>query len=198
MPRDFAQVYQSIWSDPDFRRRDTGEQLLYLKLLSWETLNYAGVLPLQPRKWARATTDTSVRDVEETLQRLDEARYVLVDWDTEEALLRTFIRGDRLYKNPPMLRAALQFAQQVESPRLRVALAEEMAAVHALMPDGLVKIGREQTDLKADVLAVSHSLTTPPSHPAPSPPPDGAENPPPVPSDTPAPQGVLLGGTLLK
>ncbi|WP_346090478.1 hypothetical protein [Pseudonocardia benzenivorans] len=95
-------------------------------LLSQPDINYAGVLPLTERRWARCCTELSRADVESTIEELADRGYVLVDYDTEELLIRSFMRNDGLWKQPKMLHAALRQALATASRHLRQGLAREL------------------------------------------------------------------------
>lgn len=127
--RGYAQIFTRIWSDDDFRTLSAAAQRHYFLLLSQPDINYAGVLPLTERRWARCCEETSRADVETSTAELDERRYVVVDVDTEELLVRSFVRNDELWKQPRMLTAALREALMTTSPLLRRALAEELKRV---------------------------------------------------------------------
>jgi hypothetical protein len=126
MAREHARILCSIWGDKDFQQRSPSEQRMYMLLLSQKTINNAGVLPLQPTKWARGSVGTTAEDVLADLKGLEENGFILVDHETEEVLVRSFIRNDGIVKLPNVLKSALKYAVQVESPRLRVALAAEL------------------------------------------------------------------------
>jgi hypothetical protein len=124
--RGYAQIFTSIWSDDDFRKLSLSAQRLYFVLLSQSDISYAGVLPLTERRWARCCTGTSRADIETTLEELEERQYVVIDHDTEELLVRSFMRNDGLWKQPKMLGVALREAVATASPHLRQALAREL------------------------------------------------------------------------
>lgn len=127
MAREHARILCSIWSPTDdFRLRSSSAQRLFFLLLSQRELNNAGVMPLMIGKWARHAPDTSVEDVRLALEELVEHRYVAIDEDTEELLVRTFLRGDGVAKQPNVLTNALRLAEHIESPRLRAVLAREL------------------------------------------------------------------------
>lgn len=150
MAREHARILCAIWNDKDFKQRTPGEQRLYMLLLSQKTINNAGVLPLQPAKWARGSVATTVDDVLTDLKGLAEHRYVVVDDETEEVLVRSFIRNDGIVKIPNVLKSALKQAVQVESPRLRLVLAGELR-----------RLGLSTADRVADELDPNGSRTVP-------------------------------------
>jgi hypothetical protein len=136
MARDYGQVFSRIWRDPDFIALPGAEQRTYLMLLSQESMNYAGVLDLTVGRWARYAPDTTPADLRRSLATLAERRYVLTDEDTEEVLVRSFIRNDGLWRNVRMLRGAIRSALQVQSPALRLSLAEELRRLDpVVIPD---------------------------------------------------------------
>jgi hypothetical protein len=130
MAREHARILCSIWRPgDDFRDRSPGAQRLYFLLLSQRELNNAGVMPLMIGKWSRCSAATTPDDIRDDLAELDEHRYVVVDHETEELLIRTFIRNDGVAKQPNILKNALRLAVQVESPTIRVALGQELLRI---------------------------------------------------------------------
>lgn len=126
MAREHARILTRIWDDPDFCALPAHQQRLYFLLLSRRNMASCGVLPLQVRKWAKGAKDTSEEDIEKTLVELEAARYVVVDADSEEVLVRSLIRNDGVLKVPNVFKAALRAALNVESPKLREVLAGEL------------------------------------------------------------------------
>ena len=90
-----AKVVTSIWRDRDFTTKLTWSgQWLYFVLLSQPSRSLVGVVPFQPRKWARAASDVDIGVVDGALEELERHRFIMVDGDTEEVLIRTYVRHD--------------------------------------------------------------------------------------------------------
>lgn len=142
MPRAHARILCSILEDEDFQELSPLAQRLYFILLAQPLLTTAGVLPLTLKRWARACKATTVADISDALTELNERRYVLVDEDTEECLIRSFIRNDGVSKQPQMLSNALRVAHDLVSPKLKSILANELR-----------KLDREDADRVADALS---------------------------------------------
>lgn len=123
---EYGKLLSRIWSDPEFTKLDARSQQLYALLISYSTRNLAGVLPMTLKRWAGCTADSTVENITESLKRLSRRRFVVVDWDTEELLVRTYIRNDEVYKQPNLMQAARKFCRQVESVSLRWALFDEL------------------------------------------------------------------------
>lgn len=121
-------IYESIWRDHDWQELNRRPQALYMQLLSQKELDCAGVLPLQPEKWATGCNELTVAEVWEDLDALQNARFVFYDRTTYEALVRTHIRNSNVLKVPNMRKSALRAAALLASPTLRVILAQEMVA----------------------------------------------------------------------
>lgn len=126
MPRDHGRVLCKIWQDKDFRALSRAAQALYMQLLSQPTVNNAGVMPLQLSKWAKGCDEATSESIVRDLAVLVDGRFVIVDTDTEEVLVRSFIRNDGVLKQPNVLKNALRAAEAVESSTIRLALAVEL------------------------------------------------------------------------
>lgn len=128
MARNYAQLRSAIWQNENFKNElDVDAQWLYFVLLSQPNINTAGVLPLQERRWARFAHGMTGPRVTAALERLNAYWYVVVDEDTEEVLVRTFIRHDGLWKQPNVLKSALGHVQSTVSPTLRAVLRYELS-----------------------------------------------------------------------
>ncbi|GAA2929481.1 hypothetical protein [Streptomyces enissocaesilis] len=126
MARGHGRILTSAWDDDDFLDLDEREQRLYLFLISQPNLNHAGLLDLTLRRWARKARGLTVADIEKLIATLDEARFIVADYDTEELLIRSFVRNDGVWKQPKVMGAMVSGALEISSRRLRGALLAEM------------------------------------------------------------------------
>jgi hypothetical protein len=129
--RDHARLDITIWDDPDWLDLSCEAQRLYSLLLSQKDLSYCGLLPMRLRRWARLCRNTTVDDITAALAELHNTRFVLVDYDTEEVLVRSLVRNDGIWKQPNTLAGALRLAFDISSPILRAALAAELRRLPA-------------------------------------------------------------------
>jgi len=127
MARNFAQVQLRIWVDDEWTALSVEAQHLYMLLLSQEDIGPSGLIPLRPRRWAKLARNASVDNVMASLAELDAGSFLVVDEETSEVLVRTFIRNGENYKHVRLLRTALNQAERAESPRIRSALGQELA-----------------------------------------------------------------------
>ncbi|WP_275558573.1 hypothetical protein [Streptomyces sp. 5-6(2022)] len=126
MARGHGRILTSIWEDPDFLALDEREQRLYLFLISQPNLNHAGLLDLTLRRWSRKARGLTVAELEKRITALDEARFIAVDDDTEELLIRSFVRNDGVWRMPKVMGAMVSGALEISSKRLQRALLAEM------------------------------------------------------------------------
>lgn len=156
MAQDFAPLLRSIWSDEDWRSLSVDAQHLYLLLLSHPDRNSAGVLSLTRRKWQRLAADLHSDRLDMGLAELDATGFIVIDDDTEEVLVRAFIRRATVYKHIRMFANALREASEVESPRLRSALGQELVRLPKLaVPEHNERMANEAraTQQRLDELA---------------------------------------------
>jgi hypothetical protein len=135
MARDHGRILCRIWDDPEFRALSVDAQRLYILLLSQPTLNYAGITGLTFKRWARCCNSSTVGEIEKAIAELADSRFVALDDDTEELLVRSFIRNDGIATQPNMLKMALREAQQTASLQLRRVLAAELRRLPLKPPD---------------------------------------------------------------
>src|SRR5258708_6217558 len=100
MARGHGRILTSIWEDADFLALTQQQQRLYLFLISQPNLNHAGLLPLTLRRWAGKAAGLTAVELDEHLAALAAARFIVMDEDTEELLIRSFVRNDGVWKQP--------------------------------------------------------------------------------------------------
>lgn len=132
MARSEARLSVEIWSDPDFLALSPSAQRQYMFLLSQADLAHTGVIALRERRWSRSAAGLTAADVERDLKELEGARFVVIDWDAEELLVRSFMRGDKVYRQPQVLAVAATQLTLVSSLPLRVALRVELERIATL------------------------------------------------------------------
>lgn len=119
-------VRVDIWRDEDWRHLTHDAQWLYLSLLSQPKLNLAGCLDLKPSVWATLARDTHRDDLQKWLTELEQAHLVVVDWATEELVIRTFTAHDGVFYNRNLGRGVWSAWAAIESPDLRTVVIENM------------------------------------------------------------------------
>lgn len=156
MARSYARIMTAIWRDKDFRALASGPQRIYLLLVTQPDISAAGVLALRPRRWADMAFDTTMGDVRSCLRALEESRFVVVDWETEEVLVRSFVRWDGGYNNEKRQKMIDRAADEVSSGSLRKVLAEEFDRLG--LPSGRLRDGGNPPPDDPSGQSISESL----------------------------------------
>lgn len=135
MSRTYAKVKISIWGDSDFRELSEPAQALYFKLLTSPTLRLCGVADWRPKRMAALTRGQTVAEIEDAAQELQDDLYVIFDEDTEEALLRTFIKHDGVLKTPNVAASMVKDFAAVASADLRGIIVHELHKLSGSEPE---------------------------------------------------------------
>jgi hypothetical protein len=105
---------------------------MYMFLISQADLHHTGHIALRIRRWAQKAKGLTVSDVERHLAELEAHLFVVIDWVAEELLIRSFIRGDKVYRQPQVLSVAAEQLRLVTSLPARVALRVELERIAEL------------------------------------------------------------------
>jgi hypothetical protein len=124
--RSEARILVEIWDDADFLALTPMAQRQFMFLISQRDLEHTGVIALRERRWAKDAAGMSVEDILVALRELERGRFVVVDDDAEELLVRSFIRRDKVYKQPNVMRAAAERVHAIKSRRVREELLVEL------------------------------------------------------------------------
>lgn len=126
MARDHARIKVAIWSDEDFKELRAPHQHAYFVLTTQAKLSYCGVLDYIPSRLAKLAKGLTEATVETMIEGLEKARYVVLDRDTQECLIRSYVRHDGLLESPNVSKAMAKDYGEVISPRIRAAILVEL------------------------------------------------------------------------
>ncbi|OBB63652.1 hypothetical protein [Mycobacterium sp. 852014-50255_SCH5639931] len=71
-------------------------QNLYGWLVTMRNISQAGILPIQLRRWAALSSNGTPERVIENLEILEASGIIVIDWQSEELLVTTFISDDKM------------------------------------------------------------------------------------------------------
>ena len=135
MARDHARVSLSVWADDDWRDLSPYAQHLYFVLLTQPTLSYAGVADWRPARiralasqWTGVIFDRAARELARNL-------YIVVDEDTEEVMIRSFVRHDGLMKQRNMAVSMVRAYEATASKGIRGVFVHELARLREDEPE---------------------------------------------------------------
>jgi predicted Fe-S protein YdhL (DUF1289 family) len=124
-----ALIQESLWrNNRDFRALPRVAQCTYVQLCSTRDLDCAGQITLNVGMLAKACDEVTADDLASDLKTLEAARFVFVDEDTDELLIRSYLRLVSA-RSPNAYKAALKAAKLVNSPKLRHELAIELRRI---------------------------------------------------------------------
>ena len=134
MARDHARVNIDIWTDDDWRDLTHDGQWLYLNLVTGRSLSFAGMADWRPARIAALTRDLEAADVERFAIELIDERFILPDPDTEEVLIRSFVKWDGLMRTPNIAKAMARDHGHAGSSILRSVFVDQMCKFHEKEP----------------------------------------------------------------
>lgn len=135
MTRDYSRTNVTIIQDQDFRDLPFPAALLYKTMWDHPDLTYCGVLDWRPGRIAAIHTGLTTEYVKTFAACLEARHFIVIDEDTEEALIRSWVRWDGLMRQP---RLAVSFAKaysSVASNKIRPVIVDELRKLAAREPD---------------------------------------------------------------
>lgn len=136
MAREYAKIRTDIWGDEDWRQVGGAAKLLYFMLLSHATLTYAGVADWRPNRIAPLLDPAWTRaDVEALAVELQSRHLVVVNDETEEVLIRSFIKHDGVMRQPRLAVAMASAFSAVSCARIKSVIAFEVQKLRVEDPD---------------------------------------------------------------
>lgn len=133
--RNYAQLNIAIWNDDDFRALTPQAQHLYFLLLSHPTLSYCGVGDWRPARIARMAAGWEAADVQRAGAELIDRLFIVVDEDTEEFLVRTFVRNDPLMRQRNLGVSMARAFSLVASEGIRGVIVGELTRLAQARPE---------------------------------------------------------------
>lgn len=136
MAREFARMRVSSFDDPDLEELSADAQWLYFRVfIPHPALSAAGVMPWKPKHWVRKAKGMTLGRILSAAAELERHRNILVDLDTDELLVRSYIRNDEPLRNPRMASAVVKAYQTIASRALQAAVVTEAARIRAENPE---------------------------------------------------------------
>lgn len=133
--KDHARVNLAIWGDDDFLDLRVDEQALYLTLWTSPGLSYCGAGTWHPGRIANLAADWTADRVEAAAAGLSRALFVLIDRDTDEFLIRSWIKHDGLWRTPNMAVSLANARAELSSRALRGVVVHEVRKIRDANPD---------------------------------------------------------------
>jgi hypothetical protein len=161
MPRHFSATNIAIWQDADWRALPWPAQHVYKMFWDHPRLSYCGVVDWRPARMLGWGSGWTREDFEALTACLIARHFLIVDEQTEELLIRSWVRWDGLMKQP---RLAVSFANafaEVGSNTLRGVIVDELAKLREREPENQGWAKQQVLDVLSQPRVWAKSLPTP-------------------------------------
>ena len=128
--RQYALIHRAILDDPIWRCLTRSQQNLYLLLLLKLSTNLCGVVDWRPKKLAVNASDMTVETIEADAVVLEKKLYIVRDEDTDEVLIRSFLRNDAPLKSSKTAIAVRSSYTDTASSKLRGVIVFELQRLY--------------------------------------------------------------------
>lgn len=135
MARDYAQIRHDMWSDDNWRALTAPAQWLYMLLISDPRLTYAGVTDWHPARVAQRAKECTAQEVLVAAAELSDRFFIVIDEDTEEVMIRSYLKHDPLMRNPRLAVTMAKDFGAVASNKIRAAIVWELQRLRKADPD---------------------------------------------------------------
>lgn len=135
MARDYAKTNFAIWQDPDWRALPILAQHFYKMLWEHSEISWCGVVDWRPLKLVGRGSGWTPDLVSMVSDCLRARHFLVVDEDTEECLVRSWIRFDGLMRQPRLAASMTKAFVDVGSNNLRGAIVYELAKLQRIEPE---------------------------------------------------------------
>ena len=125
----YVKLQRSIWTDTDFTALSDKAQWVYLMLISQPDMTHVGIVPYMPARWCRLTLTATLESTLAATLELVERNYVVIDEETGELWVRSYLVHDEAYKLTNGKKSLENAHSKVYSPRLRNLIREVLATV---------------------------------------------------------------------
>lgn len=128
--RQYALIHRAILDDPSWRCLTRSQQNLYLLLLLKLSTNLCGIVDWRPKKLAVNASDMTVETIEADAVVLEKKLYIVRDEDTDEVLIRSFLRNDAPLKSSKTAIAVRSSYTDTASSKLRGVIVFELQRLY--------------------------------------------------------------------
>ena len=154
----YVRLQRDIRLDPDYRALSRDAQWLYKELLI--DADFIGVADYAPRKLAKIAVNTTALEIETAAAELRAALFIVIDDETGELLVRTFVKHDGLYKQPNMCVAMVKAFRRVGSPTIQGVISHELNRIKDATLAEIETAGLTPAKLKTERDKAAHCFTT--------------------------------------
>lgn len=135
MAHDFTKINTAIWSDDDWRSLTRDEHWLYFLLVTHPQRSAASVCDWRPGRLAALAANTTASEVRAIGTSLQSKRFLLIDEDTEEVLIRPHLKFDERMKQPNSAKAVANAHAGTASKKIQRVIVFELRGIRKNNPE---------------------------------------------------------------
>jgi hypothetical protein len=121
--------------DDDWLNLTVPAQHLYMTLLADPMLNYCGVTDWRIGKLSQRAAENRPTDTLLAAAELSDGFFIVIDEDTEEVMVRSFLRHDPIMKNPRLAVTMSKEFATIGSRKIKAAIVFELQRLKKQNPD---------------------------------------------------------------
>ena len=159
MASDRAYINRGIWNDADHRQLTLEAQHLYYLLLTHPTLSYVGVVDWRPNRLTPFARGLTVGRVEVAAAELSAGLYIVIDEETEEVLIRSWVKHDGVLKQPRLAVSMANAYTRTASNELRGVIVHELHRQREAHPEYACWEDKRVSDVLAQPALSAKDLT---------------------------------------
>ena len=137
MARKYGRLHINRWSDDDYQALDPYHQGVYDGLISYPDVTWCGVIDYMPKRLVKMSDQLTIDLLDKALRHLADRYFLVIDDETEEILIRTFIRWDGVMHQKNVGKAMFTALKKVKSKMIKYVIVTE-----------LIRLKRTEADLK--------------------------------------------------
>lgn len=144
----YIRLQRRLKIDPEFCALTRDAQWLYETLLL--DVDFCGIADWRPKKLAKRAADTTPAVIDRAAAELTSRLFIIVDDETDEVFVRTFMKHDGLFKQPNMCKAMVKAFMDVGSPDLRSMISHELNQIAPRVRQDIEQSGLSVGERKAE------------------------------------------------
>lgn len=135
MPRDHARTKVDIWGDDDWLDLSVDAQMLYFTLYTSAGLSLCGAGDWHPGKLCNRASDWTLDRITTAAAELSRGLFLIIDDETDEYLIRSWIKHDGLWRTPNMAVSVANARAELASRSLRGVVVFEVTKLRDAEPE---------------------------------------------------------------
>lgn len=135
MARKYGRYHCGIWSDKDYQSLDPYHQGIFAALIAYPDISWCGVIDYMPKRLIKISDHLTVETLDAALRFLADQFFLIIDDESEEILVRTFIRWDGVMHQKNVGKAMITALRKVKSQRIKDVVCNELIALKREEPE---------------------------------------------------------------